>query len=113
MIKIIIILLIFTNTCFANLTVGTVPVAKSSGLGGQLQNGSITDTGTSSGVGNVGIGSSNPGQALDINGTVRALSSGTCTTLYRCVGGVDAGVIQTSACVLCPGGSCTQMNGCF
>jgi hypothetical protein len=63
--------------------------------------------------GNVGIGSATPGQALDINGTVRALTSGSCSYLYRCVGGVDAGVIQTSACNLCPAGSCTQMNGCF
>lgn len=63
--------------------------------------------------GNVGIGSISPGQKLDVQGTVRALSSGACTYLYKCVGGVDAGVIQSSSCVLCPGGSCTQMNGCF
>ncbi len=63
--------------------------------------------------GNLGIGSTAPGQALDVNGSIRGLSAGTCTSLYKCVGGVDAGVIQTSACNLCPGGSCTQMNGCF
>jgi hypothetical protein len=63
--------------------------------------------------GNVGIGSTTPGQAVDVNGTIRALSSGACSYIYKCVGGVDAGVIQTSTCGLCPGGSCTQMNGCF
>jgi hypothetical protein len=31
---------------------------------------------------------------------------------YRCVGGVDAGVIQTSACNLCPAGTCTLTNIC-
>jgi LysM repeat protein len=36
------------------------------------QNGSIVDTGTSSGFGNVGIGSLNPGVKLDVLGTVRA-----------------------------------------
>ncbi len=64
-------------------------------------------------AGNVGIGSTNPGQALDVNGTVRALSAGACTTLYKCQGGVDAGVIQTVACVLCPASTCVAMNGCF
>lgn len=70
---------------------------------------------TSSGSlsGNVGIGSLTPGQALDVNGTIRGLSSGSCTYLYQCNGGVDAGVIQTSACNLCPAGTCVQMNGCF
>lgn len=62
---------------------------------------------------NVGIGSYNPGAKLDIQGTIRAISNGTCTFLYTCNGGVDAGVIQTSACNLCPGGTCAQMNGCF
>lgn len=65
-----------------------------------------------SGTANVGIGSLTPGQALDVKGTIRALSSGTCNYLYLCVGGVDAGVIQTSACNLCPAGTCTQMNLC-
>lgn len=63
--------------------------------------------------GNVGIGSITPGQKFDVQGTVRGISSGTCTTLYQCNGGVDAGVIQTSACNLCPAGSCVAMNGCF
>lgn len=62
--------------------------------------------------GNLGIGSLTPGQALDVNGTIRALSAGTCSFLYKCVGGIDAGVIQTSACNLCPAGTCTQTNVC-
>jgi hypothetical protein len=69
------------------------------------------------GSGNVGIGSASPGQKLDVQGTVRSslgfTVGGSCTTLYKCVGGVDAGVIQTSACNLCPAGSCTALNGCF
>lgn len=75
-----------------------------------LGNSSITVTELQ---GNVGIGSATPGQKLDVQGVIRALSGGTCTTLYKCVGGVDAGVIQTSVCNLCPAGTCTQMNGCF
>jgi hypothetical protein len=63
-------------------------------------------------TGNVGIGSIAPGQKLDVNGSIRALTTGACSYLYKCVGGVDAGVIQTSACNLCPAGSCTQMNLC-
>lgn len=63
--------------------------------------------------GNVGIGSITPGQALDVQGTVRGISGGTCTTLYRCQGGADAGIIQTVACVLCPTSTCVAMNGCF
>lgn len=78
-------------------------------VGGNLTgSSSLIFTGT-----NVGIGSTVPGSQLDVNGNVRALSGGTCTTLYKCNSGVDAGVIQTSACVLCPGGSCSAMNGCF
>lgn len=63
--------------------------------------------------GNVGIGTWNSGQALDVNGTIRGLSGGTCTTLYLCQGGVDAGVWQTSACNLCPASTCVAHNGCF
>ena len=78
-----------------------------------IQTFGILDNGQTYLSGNVGIGSTVPGQALDVNGTIRALSSGACSFLYKCVGGVDAGVIQTAACNLCPAGSCTQMNGCF
>ena len=62
---------------------------------------------------NIGIGSVTPGQKLDVQGTIRALSGGTCTTLYKCNSGIDAGVIQTSACALCPSGTCVALNGCF
>lgn len=55
----------------ATLTTTYVPNTKTGGSSPTLQNGSIIDTGTSSGFGNVGIGSLNPGQQLDVNGTVR------------------------------------------
>lgn len=108
-----------------NVSIGTTTAAPSLGLlvSGNVGIGTATagaplvvaGSGTIAATfpGNVGIGSTSPGQALDVNGTVRALSSGLCSYLYKCVGGVDAGVIQTSACNLCPAGTCTQMNGCF
>ncbi len=39
-----------------------------------MQKGSIIDTGTASGFGNVGIGSATPGAQLDVNGTIRAVA---------------------------------------
>ena len=63
-------ILLFANISYATLTPGTVPVTKTGGSSPVLQNGSITDTGTASGAGNVGIGSTNPSTTLDVNGTV-------------------------------------------
>ena len=73
-------LFLFSAPCWAGLTNGYVTVVKNASAscpsgGGtcpSYQNGSIFDTGTSSSLGNVGIGSTNPGQKLDVNGTVRA-----------------------------------------
>lgn len=62
------------QSAYATLTVTRVPVTKTGGSSPVLQNGSITDLGTASGPANVGIGSTNPGQALDVQGTIRILS---------------------------------------
>lgn len=68
-----VLLLGLNNLSYATLTNGTIPVTKNGASSPPtLQNGSITDTGTSGGAGNVGIGTVNPGQALDVNGTVRS-----------------------------------------
>ena len=73
---IIFLFIILLNTpCFAStLTAGYTPVTAQGGSTPQLQNASIYDTGTTSGAGNVGINSTNPGQRLDVQGTVRATS---------------------------------------
>lgn len=68
LIKLILLTFCLNSVAYATLTPTTVPVTKTGGSTPVLQNGSITDTGTSAGVGNVGIGSSTPGQALDVNG---------------------------------------------
>ena len=94
----------------ANVGIGSATPGAALDVAGAIRS---TNNAPSNFVTNVGIGSLAPGQALDVNGTIRALSAGACSYLYKCVGGVDAGVIQTSACNLCPAGSCTQMNGCF
>ncbi len=71
--------LILSSPTYATLTPGTIPVTKTGGSNPVLQNGSITDTGTASGVGNVGIGTSTPGKALDVNGNIR-ITTGTLST---------------------------------
>lgn len=63
-------LMVSVTSAYATLTVGQVPVTKTGGTTPTLQNGSITDTGTSAGAGNVGVGSTNPQQALDVNGNI-------------------------------------------
>lgn len=85
-------LLIFLSTPIgqAALTPGNVPVTKTGGATPVLQDGSISDTGTSSGAGNVGIGSTSPGQKLDVQGTIRGFSvqmTGTGDSYINATGG--------------------------
>lgn len=64
-------------------------------------------------AGNIGVGSSVPGQNLDVQGTVRSLgfiSGSNC--FYYCNGGVDVGVLSRGSGCLCPGGSCVATNIC-
>ena len=54
------------------LTAGYVPCQLQGGSTPISQNCSIYDTGSSSGAGNVGINTTNPGQRLDVEGTIRS-----------------------------------------
>lgn len=56
----------------ATLTPGIIPVTKTGGSSPTVQDGSITDTGTASGPGNVGIGTTSPRAALEVNGKIQA-----------------------------------------
>ena len=56
----------------ANLTTGYVPVVAQGGNAPQIQNGSIYDTGTTNGSGDVGIANETPVETLDITGSLRA-----------------------------------------
>lgn len=101
-----------------NVGIGTwIPSNTLTVNGGIATTGNTTNSYINATGGNLGVGTLTPGQVLDVVGTVRAIQfidrTGSCSFLYKCVGGVDAGVIQTSACNLCPAGSCVQMNGCF
>ena len=64
-------LLFICFNAYAVLTAGYIPVVKTGGSSPTTQNGSMTDTGTPSASGNVGIGSSNPNGTLDVgSGTI-------------------------------------------
>lgn len=71
-ISVLLLSLFLTTMAYASLTVTRIPVTKTGGSTPVLQDGSITDTGVSGSTGNIGIGSTAPGQALDVNGTIRA-----------------------------------------
>lgn len=61
------------NFAYATLTNKKIPVTKNgSSVPPTLQDGSITDTGTASGPGNVGINNSTPSQQLDVIGTIKS-----------------------------------------
>jgi hypothetical protein len=71
--KFLIFLFLLTDVCLGQtLTANYTPNVYQGGSTPQLQNASIYDTGSNSGSGNVGVNSTNPGQRLDVVGTVRA-----------------------------------------
>lgn len=63
----ILFLLLFATTSYASLTVNNIPQTKTGGSSPAVKNSTIWQVN-----GNVGIGSPNPGQSLDVTGTVRA-----------------------------------------
>ena len=77
-----------TTLAYATLTNGVVPVTKSGTSNPPtLQNGSITDTGTAGGAGNVGINYPSPTDTLDVGGTAKAtLFSGSGKSLFNLTG---------------------------
>lgn len=92
-------LLSLISTSFATLTNTTIPVTKNGALNPPtMQNGSLTDTGTSSGPGNVGVGSTVPGAALDVNGNINTNGVITVTGTgdsYITTGNVGIGTFAT------------------
>lgn len=81
--------ILVTGVALATLTDQVIPVTKSgSTVPPTLQDGSITDTGTASGPGNVGINNSTPSQRLDVIGTIQAtFFSGSGKSLTGITGG--------------------------
>lgn len=59
--------LLITTSVYAALTVGNIPSVKTSGTSPAMQNSVLSTDGT-----NVGIGSVNPTQKLDVNGIIKA-----------------------------------------
>ncbi len=82
--------------------------------GMNLRNNAGTSTMFLTNSNNVGIGSANPGQTLDVTGNVRSTTGFTSGTncFYYCNGGVDLGVLSRGSSCLCPGGSCVATNIC-
>ncbi len=90
--RILLILMSMLLTCnaWATIPAKQVPVTKTS-VPWTLQTGSITDTGTQSGPGNVGINQTNPQSTLDVGGTVNASTSMTSPLIVAGTGGAYIG----------------------
>ncbi len=62
-----ILMLFVTTSAYATLTVGNIPKTKTAGTAPSIQDSVLTESSS-----NIGVGSTHPGQKLDVSGNVRA-----------------------------------------